>query len=108
MDGMGIDRSNVVCTSLGGWTAFRSAAAHPDRILGLSGLGFQAGARIAGAPMSMRLPTPKWMLQRKVRATRGLVPMMLKSAGMRNAIETGKFSDEMLERSGPRPMARRT
>lgn len=98
LDGLGIEHANVVPTSLGGWTAFRSVAAHPDRFLRLSALAFQVGARIEDAPMSMRMPSPPdWMLPQRVKAGRGLVRTMLKSAGMRRAITTGRFSDELLD-----------
>lgn len=96
MDSLGLDRTDIVSTSLGGWTTFRSAAAHPDRFTRISALAFQMGARIENAPMSMRMPAPAWMLPRRIKATPRLVRAMLKSAGMRGAIERGLFSDELL------------
>lgn len=96
-DGLGIDAGHVVATSLGGWFTFRSAAAHPDRIRRICALGFPVGARIVDAPLSMRLPAPAWMLPRRVPAGRRLVRSLLKSAGMRRVIESGRFDDEMLD-----------
>lgn len=97
LDGLSLDSAHVVSTSLGGWFAFRSAATHPDRFRSITGLGFQGGSRIVNAPLSMRLPTPTWMIPRRPMVTRRIVRAMLKSAGMRAAIETEKFSDEMLD-----------
>src|SRR5262249_4932867 len=50
LDGLDIDRADLVSTSLGGWYAFRGAARCPERIGHLVGMGFQGGARIARAP----------------------------------------------------------
>jgi len=97
LDGLHIDQSHVVCTSLGGWATFRSLAHHPDRFLRASALAYQIGARVTGGPLSMRTPAPKWMLPRRIRATPGIVRAMLKPAGMRNTIESGKFSDELTD-----------
>ena len=40
LDGLDIDQSHIVSTSLGGWSAFRSMAAHPDRFLRSVGIAF--------------------------------------------------------------------
>lgn len=97
MDGLGLDRASVVCTSLGGWTTFRGAAAHPDRFERISALAFQIGAPMDRAPWSMRMPVIKGITPKRVKATRKLVRGMLKSSGMKNAIEKGFFTDEMLD-----------
>ncbi len=98
MDGLGIDRAHLVPTSLGGWTAFRSVAAHPDRFDRVAALGFQVGARITDAPWSMRAPAaPAWALPRRMRVPRRVVRATLKGAGMRSAIANGRFSDELLD-----------
>lgn len=41
--------------------------------------------------------TPSWLVPRRPRVTKGIVRSMLKSAGMRAAIETGKVSDEKFD-----------
>lgn len=97
LDALDIERSHVVSTSMGGYTAFRSIAAHPDRFLRLVGFSFQVGAPVEKMPLSMKMPPIRWLTPRRVRATPGLVRRMLKSAGMRAAVENGKFSDELLE-----------
>ncbi|NNF55731.1 MAG: alpha/beta hydrolase [Acidimicrobiales bacterium] len=96
LDALDLERAHVVSTSLGGWFTFRSAAAHPDRFISITGLAFQGGARVVDAPLSMRLPAPAWLLPKRPKLTKGMVRAMVKSAGMRGAFENGKISDEML------------
>lgn len=97
LDGLGIERSHIVATSQGGWTGFRSLAAHPDRFDRYVGLAYQMGARLEKLPLSMKIPPIRWLIPNRLRATRWLVQAMLKSAGMRGAFESGRFSDEMLD-----------
>lgn len=97
LDGLQIDRSHVVCTSMGGWGTFRSLAVHPDRFLRVNALAFQVGARLEDVPWSMRMPLFKRLTPRRVKASPGFVRTMLKSSGMRGTIEAGKFSDELLD-----------
>ena len=96
LDGLNIDLADQVCTSIGGFTAFRGAAAHPDRIGRIAALAFQLGARITDAPLTMRLPTPAFMVPNRVRATPAMVQAMLRMGGMRSAIDNNQVSDEML------------
>jgi pimeloyl-ACP methyl ester carboxylesterase len=96
LDALDLPSAHLVSNSLGGWYGFRSAAAHPDRIDRIVGMGFQGGARIEGAPWMMRLQTPPWMASRP-RVSPGIVRHMLAMAGMRRAVESGGFSDEMLD-----------
>ena len=51
IDGLDLDEADLVCTSMGGYTAFRSAAAFPDRIGRIFALAYQVGARISDAPL---------------------------------------------------------
>lgn len=97
MDGLGLDRSHVVCTSMGGWATFRGASAHPDRFLSITALAFQVGARLGKLPWSMRMPLIKALLPRSIKANRKLVRASLKTAGMKTTVNAGGFSDEMLD-----------
>lgn len=97
LDGLDIDRAHVVSTSLGGWHTFRSVAAHPERFNRMVGIGFQVGARISDAPLSMRVGPPPWLIPRRIPATKRIVRALLKGAGMRGAIERGLFDDVKLE-----------
>jgi len=95
LDGLGLQRSHVVSTSLGGWTTVRSMAAHPERFISHVGLAFQVGATIEKLPLSMRMPVIDWMIPNRVPATPRIVRAMMKSAGMRSAVDSGKFSEEL-------------
>jgi pimeloyl-ACP methyl ester carboxylesterase len=97
LDGLQVERAHVVCTSLGGWTTFRSAASHPDRFISINALAYQIGARISDAPFFMRLAAPKNMMPRRLRVSRGMVRAMLRPGGMRSAIDSGGFSDQLLD-----------
>ncbi len=96
LDGLGLERANLVATSLGSWTAIRSLATNPDRFDRYVGLAFQLGARMERLPKSMRLPAIRAITPRRVKASPGLVKMMLKSAGMRRAVENGRLGDDMI------------
>ena len=98
LDGLGIETADVVSTSMGGFTTFRSLAAHPDRFGRVFAFGFQVGARLGAIPMSMRAPSlPPRFMPGRVPATPTLVRSMLKTAGVRGAIESGRFSDAMVD-----------
>lgn len=96
LDAVDLDVAHVVSNSLGGWFSFRSAAAHPDRIGRVVGMGFQVGARITDAPWFMRLQTPPWLAGR-IPLSKKMVRRMLSAAGMRSAIESGHFTDQMID-----------
>lgn len=95
LDALDLESAHVVSTSLGGWFSFRSAAHHPARVRRIVGLAFQGGARIDRAPLFMRVQAPAWLAGR-LPVSRRMVRGMLASAGMRGAIESGGFTDEML------------
>jgi 2-hydroxy-6-oxonona-2,4-dienedioate hydrolase len=96
LDALGIERGHVVSTSLGGWYGFRGAARHPERVAGIVGMGFQGGAPIDGAPLFMRLQPPA-PLAGRVPVSARMLRRMLRSSGMRGAIDSGAFSAEMLD-----------
>lgn len=97
LDGLGIERSHIVTTSLGGWTTFRGAAAHPERFDHICAFAWLMGARVSAAPLSMRFPVPNALLPRRVRAPRRMIPAMIKAGGMGRAFKAGRFSNEMIE-----------
>jgi 2-hydroxy-6-oxonona-2,4-dienedioate hydrolase len=96
LDALRIERGHLVSTSLGGWYAFRGAARHPERIGGMVGMGFQVGARIDRVPLFMRLQPPSPLAGRLPVSSR-MLRAMLRTAGMRGAIDSGAFSAEMLD-----------
>ncbi len=98
LDGLVIETADVVSTSFGGFSTFRSLAAHPDRFGRVFAFGFQVGARLGDIPLSMRAPSlPPRFMPKRVPATPALVRSMLKTAGVRGAIESGRFSDVMVD-----------
>ena len=99
LDALELDRATLLSTSYGGLFAFRGAAAAParvDRIVEYSRL---MGAPTAGAPLSMRLGAIPGMKSVMIRmpVTRGVVKSMLRQLGMKRAVATGTFDDDMIE-----------
>jgi pimeloyl-ACP methyl ester carboxylesterase len=99
LDAMGLDRADVVATSFGGYVALRAAAAHPDRIGRVMEFGWTVGAplnrmpvvmRLAGVPAAGRLLAAVPPNERAVRA-------LFRSIGLRQALEAGRVSQEMIE-----------
>lgn len=97
LDALGLDAAHVVATSFGGYIALRTAAAHPDRIGRMVEFGWTVGAsrmplfmRLTGVPMVGRLLAAVPLNERAVR-------MMLRRIGLRQALETGRFTQEMLD-----------
>lgn len=72
------------------------ASAHPERFDRIVGMGYQIGARIATAPWFMRVQPPRWLAGR-IRVTDNSVRRMLSAAGLRGAIESGRFGEESIE-----------
>ncbi|HEX5588805.1 MAG TPA: alpha/beta hydrolase [Candidatus Limnocylindrales bacterium] len=55
LDGLGLERADLVATSLGGYIALRSAAAHPERVRRMVQFGWPVGAPSDGLQPLMRL-----------------------------------------------------
>jgi pimeloyl-ACP methyl ester carboxylesterase len=55
LDGLGIDRAHVIATSLGGYLAFRSAAAEPARVDRMVQFSWPVGAPTTWVPILMRI-----------------------------------------------------
>lgn len=99
LDAIGAESAVVVATSFGGYLALRSAAAHPDRITRTIEIGWSIGAPIAKTPMAMRLAVVPGLrrLLLAIPPSERMVRAMLKSIGLRHAIESGQFSQEALD-----------
>lgn len=98
LDGLGLDRAALACTSMGGFFGFRAAIAHPDRVAKLIEYSWAMGTPMAKVPMMMRLgsPAPTKALMVRMPITPTAVRLMLQQVGMKRAIESGKFDDDML------------
>ena len=99
LDALGLDHGHVIATSYGGYLALRSAAAHPDRVDRLVLLGWSLGAPMAKTPVVMRVATVPWIGRALagVPPTERAVKAILKSAGLRQALESGRFTQDMLD-----------
>jgi pimeloyl-ACP methyl ester carboxylesterase len=98
LDGLGLDAAALACTSMGGFFGFRAAIAHPHRVTKLVEYSWAMGTPMAKVPMMMRLgsPAPLKAMMVRMPINAWAVKMMLKQVGMKRAIESGKFDDDMV------------
>ncbi len=98
LDGLELDAAPIACTSMGGFFGFRAAIANPHRVTKLVEYSWAMGTPMAKVPMMMRLGSPKLLKAMMVRMpiNASAVKVMLKQVGMKRAIESGKFDDDML------------
>jgi pimeloyl-ACP methyl ester carboxylesterase len=99
IDALGLERASVVATSFGGYFALRGAAAHPDRIDRVVEFGWTVGAPIGSVPLMIRIGgIPVFgRLAGLVPPNERAVRIMLRSIGLRGALESGRFSQQMLD-----------
>jgi pimeloyl-ACP methyl ester carboxylesterase len=99
LDALGLERAHLVGSSLGGFAALRSAAAHPERVLGVVLLGCPAFAPGWTQPGFFKLlRTP--LLGRAMVAlppTAASVRMSLRELGHRASLRAGRIPAPMLE-----------
>ena len=99
LDALGLDHAHVVATSFGGYIALRTAAAHPDRIGRMVEFGWTIGAPIARLPVIMRLagvPVVGRLLA-AVPPNERAVRALFRHIGLRQALDAGRVSQEMLD-----------
>lgn len=99
IDALGLDRAHIVGTSFGGYFALRAAAAHPDRVDRVVEFGWTVGAPIGAVPLMLRIggiPT-FGRLAGMVPPTERAVRAMLGSIGLRGALASGRFSQQMVD-----------
>lgn len=94
LDGVGVDSAPVICTSFGGYYAFRGAAAHPQRFDQLVGAGAIFGSRMDHMPMVMRVGSirPFAKLMARMPANRRVVRAMLRQIGLKDALKAGRVT----------------
>ena len=98
LDGLGLDEAAIACTSMGGFFGFRAAMTHPHRVTRLVEYSWAVGTPMAKVPMMMRLGSPALLkaLMVHMPISAPVVKSMLKQVGMRRAVESKTFDDDML------------
>jgi pimeloyl-ACP methyl ester carboxylesterase len=98
LDGLELDAAPVACTSMGGFFGFRAAIANPHRVTKVVEYSWSMGTPMAKIPMMMRLgsPAPLKALMVRMPINESTVKMMFKQVGLKRAIESAKFDDDML------------
>jgi 2-hydroxy-6-oxonona-2,4-dienedioate hydrolase len=99
LDAMGMDTTLLAATSWGGYVGLRTAAAHPERVERLMLYGWSLGVPSAPIPVFMRLSAVPG-----VSRLTGMLPLndkavraMFRRIGLRQALEAGLISDELVE-----------
>ena len=99
LDALELPVAAVLATSYGGYFAVRGAAANPTRVGSIVEYSWLMGAPMDMVPMSLRLSSLPGMraLTAKLPVTRTMVKALLRQIGLRRAIETGTFTEEMID-----------
>lgn len=99
LDALELPIAHVLGTSFGGFFALRGAAAAPGRVSRLGLYSWSMGVPMDHTAVVMRvagIPAIGQVMAR-MPITRGAAKMMLRQIGLRDAIDSGKFNDEMLD-----------
>jgi pimeloyl-ACP methyl ester carboxylesterase len=99
LDAAGLEGAPIVATSLGGYTALRSASAHPDRVAAVVQLGWTVGAPNEHLPLVMRFGGSRRLgqLMARMPTPKAAIRPMLSRIGLREAVQGGRVSDEMVD-----------
>jgi pimeloyl-ACP methyl ester carboxylesterase len=99
LDALAIERADVVATSFGGYFVLRAAAARPGRFGHVVEMGFPVGAPMLHVPPLMRLSSVPGLgsLAARMPVNERVVRRMLRQAGLRRAIDTGRLDQVALD-----------
>lgn len=99
LDTLELETAHVVATSFGGYTALRTAVAHPDRIGRMMELGWPIGAPVGRVPMVMRLASVRLLgrLLTAIPPNERAVRMIFRGIGLRQALAAGRVPREVLD-----------
>ena len=99
LDALELPSAAVLATSYGGYFAVRGAAANPTRVDRIVEYSWLMGAPMDKVVMSMRLAALPGIraLTPKMPVTRTMVKTLLRQIGLKRAIDTGTFTDEMID-----------
>jgi len=99
LDALDLPSAALLATSYGGYFAVRGAAANPNRVASIVEYSWLMGAPMDKVVMSMRvsaLPGMRAMMS-KLPVTRRMVKVLLRQIGLKRAIDTGNFTEEMID-----------
>ena len=99
LDALEVPRAAVLATSYGGYFALRGAAANPTRVDRIVEYSWLMGAPMDKVVMSMRLLALPGMrtMTAKMPVTRTMLKALLRQIGLKRAIDTGTFTEEMID-----------
>lgn len=99
LDALDLESAHIIATSLGGYHALRTAAAHPERVRRVAEFGFPIGAPIGDTPLMMRSAGVRGLskLMTRLPVNDRMVRSMLAQAGLRQAIDGGRVSPEAID-----------
>ena len=99
LDALDLPSAAVLATSYGGYFAMRGAAANPTRVDRMVEYSWLMGAPLDKVAMSMRLSALPGMraLTARMPVTRTMVKALLRQIGLKRAIDTGTFTDDMID-----------
>jgi pimeloyl-ACP methyl ester carboxylesterase len=99
LDALEVPSAAVLATSYGGYFAVRGAAANPTRVDRIVEYSWLMGAPMDKVVISMRLAALPGMraMTAKMPITRTMMKALLRQIGLKRAIDTGTFTDEMID-----------
>ena len=99
LDALELERAHLVATSLGGYVALRTAAAHPERVDRLVEVGWPLGAPSSTLPLAMRLAGVPGLggLMASVPSTRRSMTWLFRRMGHGPNLDAGRISRQELD-----------
>lgn len=99
LDALGVPSAHVLGTSFGGFFTLRGAAAAPERVGRVVLYSWSMGVPMDHTPLVMRFAGIPGIgpLAARVPITRASAKMMLRQVGLKGALDSGKFTAEMLD-----------
>lgn len=99
LDALELETAHLVATSLGGYIGLSSVAAHPERVDRMVHFGWPVGAPVAHVPLLMRLLSMPGLrnMGGRMPHSRRSVRAMFRQIGLREALDAGLISDEVVD-----------
>lgn len=95
MDGLDLEQTHVVATSMGGYFALRTALVHPARVDRMVLLSWVMGAPPTAFPLIMRLASTRTLgsIMARLPVSERMVRSTLRQIGLGNALDAGRIPD---------------